>query len=180
MKAVAAPKFQTPPVEPYTKEEIEALLKACEYCKEAQTTDRRKFTMRRATHHRDRAIILILLDTGLRASELCALRVEDADLKTGKITVRHEVGGGTKGKKGRTVYLGKVGRKAVWRYLANREDGEDPEAPLFLGKFNRPFNKDALRQLINALGQKANVKHTYPHRFRHTFGRSLGRLVTAS
>jgi integrase/recombinase XerD len=32
----------------------------------------------------------------------------------------------------------------LWRYLAEREDGEDPDAPLFLGKFHRVFNRDAL------------------------------------
>ncbi len=83
MQDIPAPKFEAAPVEPFTKEQIEALLKACESCKEAQTTDRRKFTMRRATARRDQAIILTLVDTGLRASELSALKVGDVDLKTG-------------------------------------------------------------------------------------------------
>jgi len=82
--------------------------------------------MRRPTARRDRAIILTLLDTGLRASELVSLGVENVDLKTGKIHVDHGVAGGAKGGKGRTVYLGKVARKAVWRYLADREDGKIP------------------------------------------------------
>ena len=100
MDNVPAPKFQEPPVEPFTKEEIETLLKACEWCKEAQTVDRRKFTMRRATARRDKAIILTLLDTGLRATEFCSLRVQDINIKTGKIHVQHGVRGGAKGGKG--------------------------------------------------------------------------------
>jgi integrase/recombinase XerD len=145
MKGVPAPKFTQALVETFTKEEIEALLKACEYCQEAQTDKRRKFTMRRPTARRDRAIILTLLDTGLRASELCSLRIGDVDLKSGKVIVRHGIGGGSKGGKGRTVFMGKSTRRALWRYLADREDSNDPNAPLFLGKSYRPMRKDGLR-----------------------------------
>ena len=85
--------------------------------------------MRRPSANRDQAIVLMLLDTGLRATELCSLIINDVDLKTGKVTIRHGVIGGAKGGKGRTVYLGKVARKAVWRYLASREDGTIPTPP---------------------------------------------------
>jgi len=157
MKAVPAPRFEQAPVEPFTQQDIEALLKACEFCKEAKTTERRRFTMRRATAKRDRAIILTLLDTGLRASELCALNFGDLEQKTGKIYVKHGVSSGAKGGKGRAVFL------------AEREDGEDPDAPLFMGKHNRPLNKDALRHLMSELGAKAQVAKCHPHRLRHIF-----------
>lgn len=168
MKGVKGPKFEEPPVEPFTKEEVEALLKACDFCREAQTDRRRKFTMRRVTGYRDRALILMLLDTGLRATELCSLLIGDLDMATGKVTVKHGVLGGAKGKKGRIVYMGKTTRKSVWRYLATREDGENPNAPLFIGKYNRQLTRDTLRQIVNSLGEKANVKKCYPHKFRHT------------
>jgi len=169
MKGVPAPRFEIAPVEPFSKEEVEALLKACEFCREANTRDRRRFTMRRPTARRDRAIILTLLDTGLRATELCSLTIGDVDQKMGRIEVKHGPRGGAKGNKGRVVFLGKSARRVLWRYLAEREDGEDPDAPLFLGIFNRPLNKNGLRQLIAGLGKKAEVKDCYPHRFRHTF-----------
>ena len=169
IKAVPAPKFEMAQIEPFTREEVEALLKASEYAEEVRPSNRRKFVMRRATAKRDQAIILTLLDTGLRASELSALRVGDVDLKTGRVQVRHGILGGAKGGKGRTVFLGKATRRAVWRYLAERKDGEDLEAPLFLVKYDRPMNKDALRLLMAHLGKKAGVKHCHPHRFRHTF-----------
>jgi integrase/recombinase XerD len=122
----------------------------------------------------------MLLDTGLRASELCALRIADVDLKSGRVLIRGGIEGKAKGRKGRTVYIGKSGRRFVWRYLTTREDAGDPEAPLFVGKFGRPFNRDALRQVIAALGEKAGVIKAHPHRFRHTFGRPFGRLVNAT
>jgi integrase/recombinase XerD len=169
IKAIPAPKFEQAPIEPFTKQEVEALHKACEQCTEAKTTDRRKYIMRRATGRHDQAIIMTLLDTGLRASELSALKVGDVDLKTGKVLVKHGRLGGAKGGKGRTVFLGKAARRAVWRYLAERADGEEPDAPLFLVKYDRPMNKYALRLLIVHLGEKAGVKKCLPHRFRHTF-----------
>ena len=171
MKAIAAPHFEKAPVEPFSKDDVDALLKACEFSREANTTERRRFRMRRVTANRDRAIILFLLDTGLRASELCSLKIEDVDQKTGKVQVKHGVLGGAKGGKGRTVFLGKAARRALWRYLAERDAsrGEDPHAPLFLGKFDHPLNKGALRHLVIDLGDKAQIKKCYPHRFRHTF-----------
>ena len=182
MKRVSAPHFVTPIIEPFTKEEVEKILKACDYCEEAHTDRRRKFTMRRATCYRDRAIILTLLDCGVRASELCSLTINDLDMSTGKMIIKPGITGGAKGRKGRTVFLGKSARRAIWRYLADREDGEDPSSPLFVGRSSRRLNRDALRQVIHSLGEKAGVKKTYPHHFRHTFAitylRSGGDLFT--
>jgi len=169
MKRVSPPHFVTPQIEPFTKEEVEKILKVCDYCNEAQSEKRRKFTMRRVTSFRDRAIILTLLDSGIRASELCSLKINDIDMHTGKTIIRAGMSGGAKGGKGRIVFLGKSARRAIWRYLATRDDGDDPESYLFIGKNGRQLNRDALRQVIHSLGEKAGINKTFPHRFRHTF-----------
>ena len=108
---------EDPPVEPFKKEEIELLIKACDFCEEAVTDRRRKFIMQRSTSKRDKAIVLTLLDTGLRASELCALRVEDVEMKSGKVSVR--AGESGKAKAGRVELSSWVNRPdasfgAVW------------------------------------------------------------------
>ena len=168
-KEITPPKFPKNEIQTFSKEDIQKLIKACLYSREAKTTDRRTFAMRRPSANRDQAIILTLLDTGLRATELCSLTIEDVDLKTGKVNVRHGVGGGAKGGKGRTTYLGKAARKAVWRYVALREDSDDLEAPLFISSGDRPFNRNSLRILIRRLRQRAEIPHVHPHKFRHTF-----------
>ena len=182
VKAVPAPNFEVVPVEPFTLDEVERLLKACDFCADARTVERRKSIMRRPTGPCERAMLLTLLDTGLRASELCSLLVGDVDMKTGKVNVKHGVQGGAKDGKGRVVYLGKAARRALWRYLALREDSEDPRAPLFLGKSNRSLSKETLRLLVKHFGQKAEVKKSHPYRFRRTFAfahlRSGGDLFT--
>jgi integrase/recombinase XerD len=59
---------------------------------------------------RDRAICLFLLDSGLRASELIALTVDDVNLDTGEVWVRSG-----KGQKQRTCYIGVRTRKQLKR-----------------------------------------------------------------
>ncbi len=104
MDGIPAPRFQQAPVKAFTKAEVELILKACAYTRDAETTFRRSYTYHRPTARRDRAIILTLLDTGLRAMELCLLKTEDVDLKKGKVEVKHGVRGGAKGGKGRIFH----------------------------------------------------------------------------
>jgi integrase len=51
--------------------------------------------------------VLVLLDTGIRASELCALKIADVDLKTGEMNVQG------KGKKERCCYPRDVARRSL-------------------------------------------------------------------
>ncbi|MEW6406053.1 MAG: phage integrase N-terminal SAM-like domain-containing protein [Chloroflexota bacterium] len=87
MQGIPAPRFQKSPVETFTKDEIDAMLKACARTRKAETRYRASFRYARPTAKRDRAIILTLLDTGLRARELTSLRIGDVNLKTGRVTV---------------------------------------------------------------------------------------------
>ena len=169
MQNIPAPKTKKAPVEAFTKDEIDALLKACSHTRKAETRYRASFTFSRPTAKRDRAIILMLLDTGLRARELTSLLIGNVNLKTGRVIVEHGVIGGAKGGKGRTVFIGKSSRRALWRYLTSREDGDDPDSHLFLAIGERKMSTNALRLLIKSLARKAEVDHAYPHKFRHTF-----------
>jgi ATP/maltotriose-dependent transcriptional regulator MalT len=94
---------------------------------------RRKFAMRRPTANRDQAIILTLLDSGLRASEFSSLRIGDFDAKRGKLEIRHGVEGGAKGGKGRVVYLGERMQEML-KGLAG-QDGLSPEIRVILAAF---------------------------------------------
>ena len=137
---IAAPKPNTTQVEPFTQEEVKAMLKA-------------------TCNLRDHSILLVLLDTGIRARELCALRIADVDLQTGKMHVRR------KGKKERHCYVGNVTRRSLWKYT----DSRDPREPLFSTQQGRALNIHWLWRLVNQIGKRANVSGARPHRFRHTF-----------
>ena len=103
--------------------------------------------MRRPTCKRDRAIVLILLDTGIRASEIARLELDDIDFQTSAINLT-PFGTGRK-TKGRTVYLGKTARGVFWLYNAER-DGDDNTVLLTIK--SRPMNRNSIRQMVNNLG----------------------------
>jgi len=113
---------------------------------------------------RDTAIVLCLLDTGLRAAEFTALNVGDVDLKTGAVQVRRGKGG-----KGRVAFLGAKARKALLRYLLARGEAK-PEEPLWLSETTGArLTAYGLRLLLRRLGKRADVEHCHPHTFRRTF-----------
>jgi integrase len=76
---VAPIKAHTKPVYPLKKDELSRLIKACKVV-EKHPKERKSYTAHRSTFKRDRAIVFTLLDTGVRASELCGISVEDVDL----------------------------------------------------------------------------------------------------
>ena len=126
---ITAPKFQTHPIETFTKEDVEKIMKACVYSRESQTEQRKKFVMHRPSANRDQAIVLTLLDTGLRATELCSLTVNDVDLKTGKVSIRHGVIGGAKWEKGARFTWAKLPEKLSGVIWPDAKTGMTPEHP---------------------------------------------------
>lgn len=113
---------------------------------------------------RDRLIVLFLIDTGLRAGELCALDGGDIDPLTGAVLVRNG-----KGQKQRTVYLGARTRRELAKHW--RTEGR-PAAnrPVWTSQTTGARLSDSgLRQLLRQLGERANVAHCHPHTFRRTF-----------
>jgi integrase/recombinase XerD len=118
---------------------------------------------------RDRALILFLLDTGVRASELCDLTVADVDLATGTARVRGKGHLNAGAGKLRLVRLGKRTRHALWLYLADRAVLATADAPVFATRAGETWNRIHLRTHLHRLGLRADVARCYPHRFRHTF-----------
>lgn len=111
---------------------------------------------------RDRALLELFYSSGLRLSELCALRWNDLDLAGGFVTVTG------KGSKQRIVPVGSHARAALqaWR------DGQKPEpnAPVFPGRGGAPISQRAIQIRIKQLAQRQGLfKHVHPHMLRHSF-----------
>jgi integrase/recombinase XerD len=164
-KGIPLPKASEPIIKPLSEDEIKCLLSACNNTKRATPQNRKSFSMHRPTAKRDKAIILTLLDSGLRVSELARLTISDLDLETGQITVI-PYGSGLKSKP-RTVFIGKLSKSTLWRYLTGRNI--ESEDFVFTSKENRQMNRNTIRKLLVSLGNRAEIQHVYPHRFRHTF-----------
>jgi integrase/recombinase XerD len=118
---------------------------------------------------RDVALVTLMLHTGLRVSEVAALRASDVKIsaRKGTLTVR-----GGKGGKYRTVPLNTDARKALEVYLEERSGIKDGDC-LFLGQRGEALGAPGIYHLIGRYAYDARLEEVTPHTLRHTFGKNL-------
>lgn len=150
---------------------------------------------------RDRAIIMFLLDTGVRRAELLGLTVEDVDLVAGEARVTG------KGERSRTVRFGDDTTDALRRYLRVRADHPHADLteargirrdairsglPLWLGDpaqsvraahrgtgtghVSAGLKTNAVAAMLNRRCREAGLRHIHPHQFRHTWADAMRTL----
>jgi site-specific recombinase XerD len=115
---------------------------------------------------RDRAILAVLVDTGLRAAELCGLTLERVVFsQDDAYLILHG-----KGRKQREVGLGKKARQALHRYI-HRYRPRTQDAHVFVGKGGAPLTTEGLDRLLYRLRDRAGIEgvRVSAHTFRHTF-----------
>jgi site-specific recombinase XerD len=139
-------KFKLPKIEEkrllcLNAEQVETLIKACDDI-------------------RDKALILLMVDTGLRREEVCQLDWEDVDITSGVVRVDRGKGG-----KARSVVVGVTTRRAL---LAYRRELNMPAGPLFVTRDGLRFLPMGLRAIFQRLTKKTGIKVT-PHSLRRTF-----------
>jgi site-specific recombinase XerD len=152
-------------------DQLESLLKAC-----AGTGFEER---------RDKAIVLVLLDTGVRLSELAGLHL--GDLTIGRSPHPWTIAVTGKGNRRRTVALGKTAATALHWYLSVRtRHPQSDEASLWLGLKGK-LSTNGVAQMLRRRGRIAGIDHLNPHRFRHTFahrymaaGGQEGNLMSAA
>lgn len=112
---------------------------------------------------RERTLLLVLLDTGLRATEVCNLNGGHIDHASGAIIVKQG-----KGRKDRAVFLGSRSIKQLMRFY--RQDGKPGnDEPVFRSERGQGrLTRSGLRQAISRIGERAGVKVS-PHKLRRTF-----------
>lgn len=126
----------------------------------ALTESQIRQVLKRATSQ-EQAIVLVLLDTGLRVSELCKLDFADVDIATGRVQVRQG-----KGAKDRVVFLGARSRKALLRYWG---EWGISEGRVFLTQRGRgPLSRGVVSRTVARMGKRTGV-HVSPHTLRRAF-----------
>lgn len=110
---------------------------------------------------RDKAVIMLMVDSGLSRSEVVALDWEDVDIQTGVVRIQHGKGG-----KSRSVVIGAKTRRALLAYRRTLERTEN--APLIQTVFGGRLTPGGLRSLLLRIGKQAGV-HVSPHALRRTF-----------
>lgn len=162
VRKLKPPKAERKEVTPLTHDEVKAMMsvlnKSKIYIRSGQAVDH---TL--GSFERNRAIMLVLLDTGIRAQELCDLKIEDVDNRNNRIFVRMG-----KGMKERMLPFSPRTGQMIWRYLAARKNAT-PQDPLFVSKYDRAMSREKLSDMVSKIGTKAGVKGVHTHRFRHTF-----------
>ena len=119
---------------------------------------------------RDVAILELLYASGLRASELCQLKLRDLNLTVRCVRVLG------KGSKERVVPLGRAAAEAIERYLNECRPRlqKKPCETVFLSRTGRPLERIALWMLVEKYGRSSGLlKNISPHTLRHCFASHL-------
>jgi len=147
------PRHQVREVEPYSDEEVKAMLDVCEY------DIQRRY---RYLGVRNKAIISMFIDTGLRLSELTVMGLSQLDPNLHQIRVRG------KGAKLRVVPLNGEARKALKRYLTQaRPPGGDE---VWKTEDGETLSPHSIKIMVARLKKRAGVTSSGGvHRFRHYF-----------
>jgi integrase/recombinase XerD len=149
------------PIEPYRPEHIERMMKVLDFAWQNARTHRQKMIAAR-----NRAVLSLFLESGLRCGEMVNLKLVDVDLTRQRLSVRD-----TKNKKGRIVGFGQQSKKALWQYLSLRALLYNGEA-VWVTEECKPMALEGIRQIIRRLKQDSGLEHLKGsvHKLRHTFG----------
>jgi integrase/recombinase XerD len=121
------------------------------------------------TGHRNLFLIRFLLGSGLRCSEVLAVKVADLDLKNRRVKVRNgKRRRGEQKPRQRTVAISRALTDAMTLYLTTRSL---PSDYLFSTAAGEPLDDSYMRHMLARYGAKAGMSHrVHPHLLRHTYG----------
>lgn len=162
VNSLTPPKIEQREILPFTQAEFKAILGVATRSRAYERPGKHMSDHSVIHPERMRAILLLLLDTGLRCGELTSLKIVQLDQRNQRVQVLG------KGALERSVPFSSRTAQALWRYLSTRPDAQLGD-PLFTTYNNRPIAPTQLNKSIRNLGNKAGVVGVHPHRFRHTF-----------
>ncbi len=110
----------------------------------------------------DRLIIELLVNTGMRASEACNIKIKNVNMSKNEILLERRKGG-----KPQLIGAPSHVFKLIQDYLSTRQ-ALDPNMPLLVNSRGRAFNKDSLSRRLRRLENKTGIKPN-PHALRRTF-----------
>ena len=149
-------------IKPYSEDDIKNMLNAINQTNVYSRPGKRESFHRLPDADRNRAIIYVLLDTGVRVSELINLHIQEADLRNRRIYVMG------KGSKERSIPFSPRTGQVIWRYLTSRKEASAGDF-LFVTNVGRQLTRSRVLRILRTIGQRAGVLNVTCHRFRHTF-----------
>jgi len=158
-EAVEMPARPEKPVRVFTDDELTRMLKVCAVPRGKAGV----FSQRIFDGRRDEVILRMLLDCGLRVSELAGIGMDDLDLDQEVVYV---VG---KGSRPRAVPFGARTGQAIDRYLRARAAHPYARSERLLLTQRGPISADGIRWRLEIIAEASGVADVHPHAFRHTF-----------
>lgn len=151
LRNLKLPKAPANMVEPLTPEEVKIIINAV--------------NKNSPSGLRNYAVVVTMLDSGLRASEAANIKLAQVNFEGGYIKVLG------KGSKERIVPIGKVTQKALWQYitLSRPKPITDDCDKLFLSSCGRPITVNTIKLLCSRLARVSSISRLHAHLCRHTF-----------
>jgi len=149
-------------IAPYSEADVKALMAYCMTSKPYQRLGQRQTKHSLPTGTRWKTTLMVLLDTGIRASEFCNMQIRDVDLSNKSIKVFG------KGRKERIIPVSPRTAQVLWTYLSSQRD-QTVNSSVFITEEGFPMSRNNLLNGIKRLGERAGVHGANVHRFRHTF-----------
>ena len=128
------------------------------------------YPRRKVSRQRDASLVIFLLNTGLRLSELLAMQFSDLELtdRKGLVIVRKG-----KGNRERTVPLNADARRAMQDWLAVRPERDTPFIWMAVEDDSESLTPRSVQRIFSRYGQEAGIPGFHPHIARHTFAKNL-------
>jgi integrase/recombinase XerC/integrase/recombinase XerD len=123
------------------------------------------FTPINSSNARNQTIFMLMLDTGLRMSELINLKMGDIHMNEGLLKVLG------KGKKERIVSMGSNAQRELQRYLFLYRPTPAHQAidNVFLSLPGKPLAENSVKLIFSRLAKRSNIARLHAHLCRHTF-----------
>jgi len=165
-KYVKAPQYENKEIIPLTHLEVQRLLAALHYTEPIfRSTADRLYQFRLPDPARNKAIILLILDTGIRPAELSRLRVKHLMANSEKIEIiPHRIGK----TRARILELSAPTRQAILTYLKSRGALTQDDF-LFVTTNGLPMRTNSIGKAIRTIAKRAHVENCFTYRLRHTF-----------
>ena len=129
-----------------------------------------RYPKRKIGRQRDASLVIFLLNTGLRLSELLALQISDVEIGERKGTLIVRQG---KGNRERRVPLNGEARKALQNWLAVRPQKDSKFIWTAVEDESESLTPRSVQRILKRLGQEAGIPDLHPHLARHTFAKNL-------
>jgi site-specific recombinase XerD len=157
MTKIPVPKAPTKVIDTFSAEQIGRLAELCQRSN--------------GDGYRNLSIIMLMLDSGIRVSEMTGITLGDVHLEEGSIKIS-----AGKGAKERIVPIGSLVQRSLWKYINHYRPQPLTQAVtrLFLNPKGLPLTRNGVQQMLRRCGRRAGITgvRCSPHTLRHTFAKN--------